>query len=597
MRPSQPQQDIEQTAQPDPVVQQSQQAMPSDDIFNSSQALPGPTSADKPLSEMATPLEAGASRYFNDLRTNIINIPRLKEEEVGLVWGKQKEQEVKTLDDANTAALQSNINSLPTDEKSWADTWAPDALSFMTDPEMVGSAALAEFGIKKVLPEATEAMSTLGKFGLTVGRATAASTLAGATVNGANQLINLNTPQEMSLPHYITNTLEWSGFGLGEGALRGVLPMVKPFIKNAIKKATNKDVVADLDSTLAPNVSRETLANTVDTNVVKASSGKVMDSTTSIEAGHNQIKDDFNNQREQYNNLNDDQKANTLSPDEEYQSSIQAHQDARDAAIDNISNIIKNIHDDYTTPEALHNGLHKTTIPTLVKAQNSLKFASNLTDNSIEGANNLLNTINHNVPTAGPARRISKLITMPLVGAKDSEYLENLEKPQFNLDELNNTSDKISDDNKQLIENRKNGLQQVIDQGTPEPINNHLDNLNDAVKNLDTIDTDLKQAKANYALRQQPKTDITPSAVKDAQDLSDPNQTVAGLNTHPDAPVSPKEQTYKELDDKINNLHKEGVLTDEDMENLKKVDAINNHEGRVKVMQRLANCILDGGTL
>jgi len=590
--------------QPSPILQPaSSQTIPSDDIFSNNQEIPQPDGKLYPLNQSTTPAESASSEIIKG-SLDLINAPRLLELETGLFQGKEAEQQqIKNQNDLMDV-VNKKITNLPVDQKSWATSWAPKMFGEAVSPILNAGVGLAELGVSSILPEATAAseesaltVASVAKKALRYGLSGVA---AGTVIGSVNQAINAGTPQEKSLPDFITNSLEWGAYGLGEGVVRGISPLVKPYINDAIKTVKGKFVKTDLDSTITPPVSRETVAAAQDTNIVKSVNGKVADSTTSIQASYNETKDAYQNEQNDYDNQNQDYQDNTLSPNDRYEASILAHKNAKLSKENEIEEIINNISNEYNNDDNnIKSALSNVPLNDLINARQSLKLLDGLSTNKYSNLSNIINNIDSVIPTSGVARKINYLKNKDYLNDEDKEYIRSSYSPNFELNEMEKSND-LSDKNIEKYELRKKGLNDLIINNNKNSMHDHINNLNNHVKNLDDINTDLRQVVANHNLSSSDKFNVQSAAEKDYSDITNPNQDMVHDHDMSMQDMAAKKTPYQnhistinELDDQVSKYKESGYLLPEEEEIIKQVDEENNHDGIGKIFQQGINCIFE----
>ena len=141
-------------------------------------------------------------------------------------------------------ALPEVISSLPSNQKSWTNSWGPRLLGGLADPATFGLGGIAEKGVAlfapKMLSAVAEAVPALADTSLkgkvVQGALHGALTGAAGGVLSSAAATALTTPMgyHTNYSEFMANVLQWTGFGaLGGGLGGGLLHFMSP--ENAAK--------------------------------------------------------------------------------------------------------------------------------------------------------------------------------------------------------------------------------------------------------------------------------------------------------------------------------------------------------------------------
>lgn len=514
--------------------------------------------------------------------------------------------------DAARKSLQANLSTIPTDDQTWSTTLAPRIIGSLIDPLTLAAGGVADVGLEAIpsvanLLEAGEGASLASRVVKGAIKGTALGAAGGAVSGGVQAAADAGTPQAMSLNDYMSNIANWAAWGAGGGVAGPVLGAV--LSKVASKFIPTTELGDEMNVQNDPIVSRETFSSSLDSAIKQVDYGKKVDVSAMINADQNRAIDDLNAKQALYEALPDEQKQGIPSPMDQLQNGVdQAKLNLQDSE-SSINQFLNDIEGQYGSldSEALSNEALKTPLPRLMETINKAKAATGLSADTQARLDTLTNTLKDNSYDFGPARSVQYALDNPpyLVSPDDREIIQALHDPNGEIEQIAlMANNDLSDSSRAILDKRNQALQSYAEIPNAKRSNplyaSHLPNLNDALDDFADKQQDFVLAKANLDYKTAPKNDVLSDAnrtmqniISDRENLADPSQTVPmNEQIRDNEPYSQAPSDLGKMDDQIQSLKDQGLLSDKDMDEVNAVDeAEKNDEGTKSLLQKAIGCI------
>ena len=522
--------------------------------------------------------------------------------------------------------LAETVAQLPKSEQSWTNGFAPKMLGSILDPAAIGVAKTASFAVKAIAPEALSSLTAatgLGGADLSTSQKVMKDAIeggVGGAIGGASTgVVGYSAAKAMddkpTFGDYLDNVFMWTGMGaLGAGL--GSAAKNIWFAKDSKPEAAINEEKIDVSKN---NVtSQDGLNNAVDTAFIQHGASSSIDGTTSLNASLNDSIDDVARKRAIHNNIPQDviESQNLRSPEEQMQDQIDLHQDEIDDHMQSANEILNDIQKQYgdvdlKTSKKFKEDLGGLALTRYAKTMQDLSLLKDLVGKDNKQLNNLEAALKENSYNVGPMSRVRSALNKDpyLVHPEEKQFAFDMHVPENELKELESLKKTGNEVHNNEVQNRIKRLKSFIEKSDTDKIKSK--DLSDNLRKLSDISSKLDEANDYHEIAKNklttltgPREDVASSANATANNLNDPmksfDQDSQGMSLQEmakdDRPYSESLNDIGKMDETINDLKDQGILSDEDLEQIKIIDdAEQNDEGERSIVKAIKYCILENG--
>ena len=484
--------------------------------------------------------------------------------------------------------LESEVQRLPNDKKSWLNTQIPNFAAGLLDPLTLATVGGAEKVFSTIAPRAIAAASKAlpagtsltarAARGLLTGSAKGAfgGAVSGAVAAGLNESLGTG----VSWGQYMDNITSWTGMGALGG---GIGAAWTHFLPREVKAHVG-------EGTEAQN------ANPLHQQAVTAAADDAVEQTNSDKV--------VNNEATYAASLGDyqDKVANHVG---ELEDKVTALQAAKDHVEDSMGSTLTKLMGHYPSLDDLADAIHRTPLPHLLETVKNIDRITPALGDSKKPVKDILSALNEIIPSSGSASRVSAILDKPEQHWNKSELdlLKKLQDPVKELDERENYSNKISTPKQQKVINRLDSLRKydkISKQEHDKFMGNEiLPQLNDHAHTLNALHDELQIAKSNVELASSPKFQVEQRGNTAQREFSDPDDNMTSDDSSmttteaatEDRPYQTNPVDYQQMDDRIKQLQDQGLISEEDLEPVREADE-DTDEGQQTIVNIVANCLL-----
>ncbi len=523
-------------------------------------------------------------------------------------------------------ALQDTVERLPDSDRSWTNGFAPKMLGSILDPATIGVAKAASLTVKAIAPEALSSLTAatgLGGAELSTSQKVMKDAIeggVGGAIGGASTgVVGYSAAKAMddkpTFGDYLNNVFMWTGMGaLGAGL--GSAAKNIWFAKDLTPEAAINEEKIDVSKN---NVtSQDGLNGAVDTAFVQHGASSSIDGTTSLKASLNDSIDDLTRKQAIYENMPQDviESQDLRSPMEQMQDQIDLHQKEIDDHMQSANEILNDIQKKYgdvdlKTSKKFKEDLGGLALTRYAKTMQDLSLLKDLIGKDNKKLNNLEASLKENSYNVGPMSRVRSALNKDsyLVHPDEKQFVFDMHVPENELKELESLKKIENKVHNNEIQKRIKSLKSFIENSNTDKIKSK--NLSDKLRELSDISSKLDEAndyhemaKNRLATLTSSREDVASSANATANNLNDPSksfdQDSQGMSIQEmakdDRPYSESLNDIGKMDETINELKDQGILSDEDLEQIKIIDdAEQNDEGERSIVKAIKYCILENG--
>lgn len=523
-------------------------------------------------------------------------------------------------------ALTETVEQLPDSEQSWTNGFAPKILGSILDPATIGVAKAASLTVKAIAPEALSSLTAatgLGGAELSTSQKVMKDAIeggVGGAIGGASTgVVGYSAAKAMddkpTFGDYLDNIFMWTGMGaLGAGL--GSAAKNIWFAKDSTPEAAINEEKIDVSKN---NVtSQDGLNNAVDTSFIQHGASSSIDGTTSLKASLNDSLDDVTRKQAIYDNMTQDviESQNLRSPMEQMQDQIDLHKSEIDDHMQSANEILNDIQKQYgdvdlKTSKKFKEDLGGLALTKYAKTTQDLGLLKDLVGKDNKQLNNLEAALKENAYNIGPMSRVRSALNKDshLVPPEEKQFSFDMHVPENELKELESLKKTGNEVHNNEVQNRIKSLKSFIEKSDTDKIKSK--DLSDNLRKLSDISSKLDEANDYHEIAKNklttltgPREDVASSANATANNLNDPmksfDQDSQGMSLQEmakdDRPYSESLNDIGKMDETINDLKDQGILSDEDLEQIKIIDdAEQNDEGERSIVKAIKYCILENG--
>jgi uncharacterized membrane-anchored protein YhcB (DUF1043 family) len=523
-------------------------------------------------------------------------------------------------------ALTETVEQLPDSEQSWTNGFAPKMLGSILDPATIGVAKAASLTVKAIAPEALSSLTAatgLGGSELSTSQKVMKDAIeggVGGAIGGASTgVVGYSAAKAMddkpTFGDYLDNVFMWTGMGaLGAGL--GSAAKNIWFAKDSKPEAAINEEKIDVSKN---NVtSQDGLNNAIDTAFIQHGASSSIDGTTSLKASLNDSLDDVTRKQAIHDNMTQNviESQNLRSPMEQMQDQIDLHKSEIDDHMQSANEILNDIQKQYgdvdlKTSKKFKEDLGGLALTRYAKTMQDLSLLKDLVGKDNKQLNNLEAALKENSYNVGPMSRVRSALNKDpyLVHPEEKQFSFDMHVPENELKELESLKKTGNEVHNNEVQNRIKSLKSFIEKSDTDKIKSK--NLSDNLRKLSDISSKLDEANDYHEIAKNklttltgPREDVASSANATANNLNDPmksfDQDSQGMSLQEmakdDRPYSELLNDIGKMDETINDLKDQGILSDEDLEQIKIIDdAEQNDEGERSIVKAIKYCILENG--
>tara|TARA_R100001530_G_scaffold136372_1_gene116801 strand:- start:1831 stop:3567 length:1737 start_codon:yes stop_codon:yes gene_type:complete len=517
--------------------------------------------------------------------------------------------------------LTDTVERLPDSDQSWTNGFAPKMLGSILDPATIGVAGVVFHSVEAL--SSLTAATGLGGADLSTSQKVMKDAIeggVGGAIGGASTgVVGYSAAKAMddkpTFGDYLDNVFMWTGMGaLGAGL--GSAAKNIWFAKDSTPEAAINEEKIDVSKN---NVtSQDGLNNAVDTSFIQHGASSSIDGTTSLKASLNDSLDDVTRKQAIYDNMPQDviESQNLRSTMEQMQDQIDLHQDEIDdhmqSATETLNDIQKQYGDvDLKTSKKFKEDLGGLALTKYAKTTQDLGLLKDLVGKDNKQLNNLEAALKENAYNVGPMSRVRSALNKDshLVPPEEKQFSFDMHVPENELKELESLKKTGNEVHNNEVQNRIKSLKSFIEKSDTDKIKSK--DLSDNLRKLSDISSKLDEANDYHEIAKNklttltgPREDVASSANATANNLNDPmksfDQDSQGMSLQEmakdDRPYSESLNDIGKMDETINDLKDQGILSDEDLEQIKIIDdAEQNDEGERSIVKAIKYCILENG--
>ena len=289
-------------------------------------------------------------------------------------------------------------------------------------------------------------------------------------------------------------------------------------------------------------------------------------------------------------------------PDQQYRDMADAYQDKIDNLHEETSSIADEIkeHPDYAED------VKSIPLPSLLKGIDSIDTINDLSEEENPKLAKLNKALKDKSYLQGPAQVVKKVIKTHPDLLENDELVESakLNAPEHELEQLQKIKKFSSEKQGKVIKSRISALKKVIAKSIEErginPIAPKLKRLADIAEEIDGAKDAKDITLNNLEIANQPITDVESKGRVSMRNMSDPNhrwsndnlQTKVAEDEKDDRPYQVDPRTNDQMDRKIDDLVRAGVLSEDDLSEVKEIEEQEtNDAGEQELNDKMKYCI------